>query len=76
MRTLNISISDFEYNKFGLKADKLSFSEFVDIISAELSKQTLDEGVELAEKYGLSRMTMDEITEEVKAVRKDAKDRH
>ena len=76
MRTLNISISDLEYNKFGLKADKLSFSEFVDIISAELSKQTLDEGVELAEKHGLSRMTMDEITEEVKAVRKDAKDRH
>lgn len=76
MRTLNISISDLEYNKLGLKADKLSFSEFVDIISKELSKQTLDECVELSEKYGLSKMTMDEITEEVKAVRKNAKNRH
>lgn len=61
MRTINVSISDLEYNKFGLKSDKLSFSEFVDIISRELSKQTLDECVELAEKYGLSKMSMDEI---------------
>ena len=69
MRTLNISISDLEYDKFGLKGDKLSFSEFVDIVSNELSKQTLNECIELSEKYGLSKMTMDEITEEVKAVR-------
>jgi hypothetical protein len=75
MRTLNISISDLEYNKFGIKEDKLSFTEFLDIVSNELAKQTLDECVELAEQYGLSKMTMDEITEEVKAVR-NAKARH
>lgn len=73
MRTLNISISDLEYNKFGFKADNLSFSELVDIVSKELSRQTLNDCVELAEKYGLSKMTMEEITEEVKAVRKNAK---
>lgn len=73
MRTLNISISDLEYSKFGLKTDDFSFSEFVDIISKELSKQTLNECVQLADKYGLSKMTMDEITNEVKAVRKNAK---
>jgi hypothetical protein len=75
MRTLNISISDLEYNKFGIKEDKLSFTEFLDIVSNELARQTLDECVELAEQYGLSKMTMDEITEEVKAVR-NAKARH
>ena len=75
MRTLNISISDLEYNKFGIKEDKLSFTEFLDIVSNELAKQTLDECVELAEQYGLSKMTMDEITTEVKAVR-NAKTRH
>jgi hypothetical protein len=31
--------------------------------------------LELAEKYGISKMTMDEITNEVKAVRKNAKNR-
>ena len=67
MRTINISISDLEYNKFGLKGDKLSFSEFVDIVSNELAKQILNECVELAEKFGLSKMTMEEISEEVNA---------
>ena len=73
MRTLNISISDLEYNKFGIQTDKLSFTEFVDLISKELSRQTLSNCIQLAERFGLSKMTMEEITEEVKAVRKNAK---
>lgn len=72
MRTLNIDISDLEYQKFGLKSDRFSFSEFVDMVSRELSRQNLEKTVELAERYGLSSMTMDEISEEVKAVRNNA----
>lgn len=75
MRTINISISDIEYNKFGLKSDKLSFSDLIDIVSKELTKQRLNESIELAEKYGLSKLTMDDISKEVKAVRKNAKNR-
>ncbi len=75
MRTLNVSISDIEYSKFGLKGDKLTFSDFIDLVSKELTRQNLNKVLALAEKHGLSKMTMDEITEEVKAVRKDAKDR-
>jgi indole-3-glycerol phosphate synthase len=75
MRTINVSISDFEFNKFGIKENKLAFSDFVDIISKELKRQNLNKCVELAEKYGLSKMTMDEITNEVKAVR-NAKNRN
>ena len=74
MRTLNISISDIEFNKFGIKKDNLTFTEFVELISIELMRQNLDKCVELAEKYGLSSMTMDEINEEIKAVR-NAKNR-
>jgi hypothetical protein len=76
MKTLSISISDLEYNKFGIKDSKLNFSDFVDIVSKELTRQNLSKSIELAEKYGLSKMTMDEITNEVKAVRKDAKNRN
>ncbi len=75
MRTLNISISDIEFNKFGIKRDNLTFTEFVELISRELMRQNLNKCVELAERYGLSSMTMDEINEEVKAVR-SAKNRH
>ena len=69
MRTLSIDISELEYEKFGFRTDKLSFSEFVEMVSRELSSQNLSKTVELAERYGLSNMTMDEISEEVKAVR-------
>ena len=74
MRTLNISISDIEYNKFGLQNDKLTFSDFVDLVSNELSRQNLNKCIELAEKYGLSKLTMEDISKEVKAVRNNAKD--
>jgi len=70
MKTLNISISDLEYSQFGISKDKLSFTEFVDIINNELTKQALNKCVQLAEKYKLSKMTMDEITNEVKSVRR------
>ena len=69
MRTLNISISDFEYNQFGINNDKLSFTEFVDIVNKELSKQMLNKCVLMSEKYKLSTMSLDEISNEVKAVR-------
>ena len=73
MRTINISISDLEYNKFGLTEDKLSFSEFIDIVSRELARQNLREAVKLGEKYGYSKTTMKDIDKEIKSVRKNAK---
>ena len=72
MRTLNIAISDLEYEKFGIKTEQLSFTDFVDIISREISRQNLRKSVQLSERYGLSNMTMDEISAEVKAVRNNA----
>lgn len=76
MRTLNVSISEIEYNKFGLKAEKLTFTELLDLVSKELTRQNLTKSLELADKYGLSKMTMDQISNEVKAVRSNAKNRN
>lgn len=73
MRTLNVSISDLEFSKFGLKKDKFSFSELLDLVSNELTRKALNESIELAEKYDLSDMSMDEISNEVKAVRRNVK---
>ncbi len=69
MRTISIDISELEYQKFEFKTDRLAFSDFVDMVSRELSRQNLAKTVQLAERYGLSKMTMDEISTEVKAVR-------
>lgn len=76
MKTLNISISEIEFNKFGIKKNKLTFTEIIDLVSKELSRQNLIKTVELSEKHGLSELTMEEITNEVKAVRNDAKNRN
>jgi hypothetical protein len=76
MKTLNIQISELEYDKFGLRKEKLTFTEFVDIISRELMRQSLNKSVRLAGKSGLSEMSMAEISKEVKAVRKNAKSRN
>jgi hypothetical protein len=76
MRALNVSISDIEYQKFGLKDEEMNFTNFIDLISKELTRQNLNKCLELADKYGLSNMTMEEITSEVKAVRRNAKNRN
>ncbi len=76
MKTLNVSISDVDYKKFGLKKDALSFHDFIDIVNRKMAQQTLKECVKQAKKYGLDKMTMDEIDAEVKAVRENAKARH
>ncbi len=73
MRTLNVSISDTEYNKFGLKEDNLTFTDLINLVRKDIIRQNLNKCLELADKYGLSKMTMDEISEEVKAVRQNAK---
>jgi predicted CopG family antitoxin len=73
MRTLNISISDLEFSKLGLKKDNLSFSELLDLVSNELTKRALNESIDLAEQYRLADMSMEDITREVNAVRRDAK---
>ena len=73
MKTLNVTISDIEYGMFGMTSEQLNFTDFVELVSRQLMRQNLNRCVELAEKYGLSQMTMEEITNEVKAVRRNAK---
>jgi hypothetical protein len=50
MKTLRISISELECNKFGIKKENLAFSDFVNIIRKGLLKQALDRSISLAEK--------------------------
>lgn len=75
MKTLNIAISEKEFNQLGLNSTELSFSEFVDIMVREMAKRRLDESVKLAEKHELSTMSMDEISQEVNAGRRNDQNR-
>ena len=75
MRTLNISISDMEYNHLGIKNENITFSEFTELVKREVLRNNLNNCLALAEKYGLSSMKMNEINEEIKSVR-NAKNCH
>jgi hypothetical protein len=76
MRTLTVAISDVEYLRFGIAKDTFNFSDLVDLVSRELLKQRLNAAVESAEACGLSSMTMDDITSEVRSSRQNAKSNH
>lgn len=47
-----------------------------ELISNSLTRQNLNKCIELAEQYGFSKMTKEEITDEVKAVRQNVKNRN
>jgi hypothetical protein len=69
MKTINVQISEVEYDAFGLSKDLFSFSEFADVIERQIAKQAMRRCVALAEQHGLSSMTVDEINAEIKAAR-------
>ncbi|MCA4899332.1 MAG: hypothetical protein ACK514_17835 [Bacteroidota bacterium] len=75
MKTIYVSASESELNKYGIRKNELKLSELVELINRELIRQTLAKSIELAEKYSLSNLTMGEISKEVKATR-NAKNNH
>ena len=66
MKSVNVQLSDFEFNQLGLNKDTLSFPELVEIIGKKITKQTLEKSIRLANKHGLSKITMEDINDEIK----------
>ena len=72
MQTIQIKISNSDFQKYNLESREIKFTDLVDLISREYARKALLECNEIAKQEGLSEMTMDEINAEIKAVR-DAK---
>ncbi|GBU23984.1 hypothetical protein R83H12_00604 [Fibrobacteria bacterium R8-3-H12] len=69
MKTLQIAVPDVEYARLGIQVDVLDFSELEKLMEKNRLCKMQDSCVSLAEKYGLSTMTMDEISTEIKEYR-------
>lgn len=69
MRTVQIKVSETDFQKYNLGSSEIKFSDLVDLISREYARKALLECNSIAEKEGLSKMTMDEINAEINAVR-------
>ncbi|NUQ24611.1 MAG: hypothetical protein HUU34_11715 [Saprospiraceae bacterium] len=72
MRTVQLKISETDFQKYNFGGGEIKFSDLVELISREYARRALLECNEIAEQVGLSTMTLDEINAEIKAVR-DAK---
>jgi hypothetical protein len=69
MKNLVVTITESDFKKFGFINEKIFFSELLELIKRNLIRQDLYKSVNLSEKYGLSKMFMEEISAEVNAVR-------
>lgn len=69
MQTLQIKISNTDIQKYNLENKEIKFTDLVDLINKEYARKALLECNEIAKQVGLSKMTMDEINAEIKAVR-------
>ena len=73
MKTINISITESECKRYGIKRENWSLDEFLELVGKEINRRDLKRSLELAEKSNLDSLSMGQITKEVKAVRKHAK---
>ncbi len=69
MQTLQIKISNTDFQKYNFNRKELKFTDLVDLISREYARKALLECNKIAEQEGLSRMTMNEINAEINEVR-------
>lgn len=69
MQTIQLKISNADFQKYKLESREIKFTDLVDLISREYARKALLECNEIAKQEGLSEMTMDDINAEIKAVR-------
>lgn len=72
MRTIQLKVSETDFQKYNFGSVEIKFSDLVELISREYARKALLECNEIAEEVGLSKMTIEEINAEIKSTR-DAK---
>lgn len=75
MKTLSVSINDTDFARPGFKDAKISFPELKEKLSIEYAREAMQKCQKIAEETGLSKITIDEIDAEIRAVRNEAKNR-
>jgi hypothetical protein len=73
MKTISVSFTETEFEKFGIKSESIEFKVLLERISIELARQAAYECHQIAKKYGFAETSMDEINAEIKEIRKNAK---
>ena len=70
MKTIQVKVSDSDLVKYNLENGlEIKFSDLIDKISLEFARKSLIECNEIASADGLSELTLEEINDEIQAVR-------
>jgi len=70
-----VPIDEFEYAKLGLTSDTISFRDLKEKLNIDYAKEALIQCNDIAERTGLSQLSLDDINAEINAVR-NAKSSH
>lgn len=65
MQTLQVKISERDYQRFNFDKYEIKFQDLVDIINKDNAKNALLQANKIARKTGLSDMSMEEINKEI-----------
>ncbi len=76
MRSVILNMPDKDFERLGISSDSISIHELMDILHRDATIHAMMRSYALSRKQGLPELTMEEIDEEVKAVRADAKRDH
>ncbi|MEO8209962.1 MAG: hypothetical protein ABI840_05345 [bacterium] len=69
MKTLSVKIKENDYLKYDFQKNEILFSDLINKIRIELSKDFLKKSQKGAAESGLSKMSLKEINSEIKAYR-------
>lgn len=69
MQTIQVKISNTDFEKYNFNNKEIKFTDLVNLINKEYAKKALLDCNKIAEKEGLSTITLDEINAEINAVR-------
>lgn len=72
MKTISLNISDSDYKLLGLDSQQIDFKDLKKFIYKVNFLSALKKCQKVAKESGLAEMTMEEINEEVRAVRENA----
>ena len=72
---VTVSFSEQEFEKLGIQKDSIDFKDLYELISIENSRLAVLRCHEIAKEFNFSDTSIDEINEEIKLIRENAKDR-
>lgn len=74
MKTLSLIINENDYLKYNFEKDKITFSELKEKLNKYIAKEALQECLKIVQTTKLGDMTLDDINDEINAVRDNTKD--